>query len=144
MHDHRNQSISTRGQLPAPGPLESKLSDSGVEHHGDVVELVLGEEAEVLSCWQVLTEQAVDVFVDAPFPWASWVCEVDFQVCLLAERTMLGHFAALVVGERTSHLAVEAVEDSGEAVAVVSARPSSGLTRATKGVVRSTRVPTRD
>ncbi len=51
------------------------LSRAGVEPPGDIVELVLGEDAEVGSFRQILPEQPVGVFADAALPrrmgWAK-------------------------------------------------------------------------
>lgn len=105
--------------------------------------------AEVLSFWQVLAEQAVGVFVDAALPWAVWVGEVNLDVCLAGEDAMLRHLSSLVVGPgrrfRERRIwALKRLRMRAKPSAVALALPSSSCTRATKRVVRSTRVPTRD
>jgi hypothetical protein len=53
------------GRFPTEG-----FAWPGIELPGDVVELFLGEEGEVGSFGQVLSEQAVGVFADASLPGA--------------------------------------------------------------------------
>ncbi len=67
------------------------FSWSGVDLHGDLVELCLGVKAEVFSFWEVLAEQAVGVFVDAALPRAVGMSEVDLDSCLLFEPLVAGH-----------------------------------------------------
>ena len=62
------------GCFPAEG-----FAWSCVEQHGDIVELFLGEDAEIAAFGQVLAEQAVGIFVDAALPWAVRVGEVDLD-----------------------------------------------------------------
>jgi hypothetical protein len=53
------------------------LSRPRVELPCDVVELLLGEQGQVRSFGQVLAQQTVGVFADAPLPWGVWMHEVD-------------------------------------------------------------------
>src|SRR5665213_4427529 len=94
-------------------PVEG-FSGSGVHFHGDFVELLLAEEAEVLSLGEVLPEQAVGVFVDASLAWAVGMSEVDLDSGLLLEPLAACRFTSLVVGRGAAHGGLEAVEDVGE------------------------------
>ena len=58
--------------------------------------------AQVSALWEVLTQQAVCVFVRPPLPRTAWITEVDWEVSVDAELGMLSHFRTLVPGERSS------------------------------------------
>src|SRR5258708_1156834 len=60
--------------------------------------LLLGEDRQVGSFWQVLAEQSIDVLADAAFPWCVRVGEEDLNAGLLGEQLVLGHLGSLVVG----------------------------------------------
>ena len=60
------------------------FSWSGIEFPGDVVELLLGEQGQIGNLWQVLAEQAVDVFADASFPRCMGMSEKDRTPCFLS------------------------------------------------------------
>ena len=86
----------------------------GVEPPCNVVELVLGEQREVGSFGQVLAEQAVGVFADAPLPGSVWMGEVDGDSGIFRQGLVVSHLRALVEGHGTAQLAIEAVEYLGE------------------------------
>lgn len=54
-----------------------------VEFEGDIVELLLGEAAEVFAFGQAPPQQAVGVFAEAALPWAVGVGEIDVDAGLL-------------------------------------------------------------
>ena len=92
------------------------FSWSCVERFRDIVELLLVVVAELLSLGQVQAQQSVGVLVDASFPGAVGVGEVDLQASAFGEGFVANHLNALVVGHGPAHLGVEAVEDVGEAL----------------------------
>ena len=59
---------------------------------------------EVGAFREVLSEQAVGVLVGAALPWTLRVAEVDGQVGVCAELSVLCHFGALVPGQRAAEL----------------------------------------
>ena len=118
------------------------FSWSGIEFPGDVVELVLGKQRQIRCLWEVLAEQTVDVFGDASFPRSLGMSEIDSDPSIFSQGLVLAHFAALVKGPGTAHLAFKAIQNRGKGLRTVSALPLGNFTRATKRVVRSSRVPT--
>ena len=81
------------GGLPVEG-----FAGSTVECCGDGVEVVPGVSVEVGAVGEVLAEETVGVLVGSALPWALGVAEVDGQVGVCAELSVLGHFGALVPG----------------------------------------------
>ena len=86
----------------------------GIEFPGDVVELVLGKQRQIRCLWEVLGEQTVDVFGDASFPRSMGMSEIDSDPSIFSQGLVLAHFAALVKGHGTAHLAFKAIENRGK------------------------------
>ena len=59
---------------------------------------------EVGAFGEVLAEQTVGVLVGSTLPWTLRVAEVDVEVGLCAELSMLSHFDSLVPGQRLPEL----------------------------------------
>ena len=59
---------------------------------------------EVGAFGEVLAEETVGVVVGAALPWTLRVAEVDVEVGLCAELSMLSHFDSLVPGQRAAEL----------------------------------------
>ena len=78
--------------VPLPGP--------GVEAQGDLVEIVLAVHRQVRALGQVLTQQAVGVFVAAALPGAVRVGEVDRHTGAQGQCVVIAHLLALIVGQR--------------------------------------------
>lgn len=78
--------------LPLPGP--------GVEVQRDLVELILAVHRQVRALGQVLSEQAVGVFVAAALPGAVRVGEVDRHTGTQGQHVVIAHLLALIVGQR--------------------------------------------
>ena len=87
------------GGLPVEG-----LAGSTVQGGGDGGEIVDGVSAEVGALWEVLAQQAVGVLVGAALPGAVRIAEVDVDVGVDAELSVLGHLGALVPGQRSAEL----------------------------------------
>ena len=59
---------------------------------------------EVGAFGEVLTEETVGVLVGSTLPWTLRVAEVDVEVGICAELSVLGHFGALVPGQGAAEL----------------------------------------
>ena len=59
---------------------------------------------EVGAVGEVLAEETVGVLVGSTLPWTLRVAEVDGGVGVCAELGVLGHFGALVPGQRAAEL----------------------------------------
>ncbi|EDP61099.1 Integrase, catalytic region [alpha proteobacterium BAL199] len=84
-------------------PVEG-LSGPGVEggrHGGDILGAVL---AKVCALREVLSQQAVGVFVGSSLPRAVRIAEVDLDACIDLQVNMLGHLDTLVPGQRPAEL----------------------------------------
>ena len=51
-----------------------------------------------------MTEETVGVLVGSTLPWTLRVAEVDVEVGIYAELSVLGHFGALVPGQGAAEL----------------------------------------
>lgn len=89
------------GAIPAEG-----LPGPDIQGPGDVVELVLGVDAQVRALGQILPEQAIRVLVDAALPGAVRVGELDRHARVPAELLVRRHLPALVVGQAPRHLGI--------------------------------------
>src|SRR5437899_11899749 len=69
---------------------------------------------EVRSLWQILTQQAIGVFVAATLPGTVRMSEVDFDAGFFSQFRMLCHFAPLVISERATHVPIKALQDGAE------------------------------
>ena len=87
------------GGLPAEG-----FAGSTVQSRGDSVQVVPGVSAEVGAFGEVLTEETVGVLVGPTLPWCLGVAEVDIQIGIYAELSVLGHLGSLAPGQRTAQL----------------------------------------
>ena len=87
------------GGLPAEG-----FAGSTVQSRGDGGQVVPGVSAEVGAFGEVLAEETVGVLVGPTLPWCLGVAEVDIQVGIYAELSVLGHLGSLVPGQRTAEL----------------------------------------
>jgi hypothetical protein len=103
----RNASAST-----SEGVLKPRLSRATVELGGDRIQRSLVDLAEVGAPGQVLAEQAVGVLVGAPLPGAAWVAEVDLDTGVDGELLVFGHLAAVIPGQRVSHLLGQPLDGS--------------------------------
>src|SRR6202012_5043023 len=81
------------------GLVAEGYTDTSIEQQSDLIELILGEAAQVLASGEELPEQAIDVFVDAALPGGMGMSEVDIDARLLFEPAMLCHLSPLVIGE---------------------------------------------
>src|SRR5213592_3118325 len=52
--------------------------------------------AEISAPWEVLAQEAVDVFVAAALPGAVWIAEVDLDAGVDPQPGVLGHLRALI------------------------------------------------
>src|SRR5215207_3735151 len=73
----------------------------GGRHGGDLLGPM---SAEVGTFWEVLAQQPVGVLVGGALPGAVRIAEVDLHACVDPEPRMLGHFGALVPGQRPPQL----------------------------------------
>ena len=74
-----------------------------VEPLSDDVEVVLGVCAEVGSLGEILSDEAVGVFVAAALPGAVGIGEPDLDAGILGELSMSGHFGTAIICERFAH-----------------------------------------
>ena len=65
------------------------LSRALIEPQGDRVEVGLGEAREIGSSREVLSQQAVGVFVAAALPGIAWIAEVNLHVGGTVKRLWL-------------------------------------------------------
>lgn len=104
--------------------------------------VVLGEDRQVRSLWNVLSQQAIGVRILATLPRAVRIGEIDLNVGLFGEDFVTVHLATLVVSPglaRRRPLAVEYAAKLSTRALVVAL---STLASTTKPVVRSASVPT--
>ena len=87
------------GGLPVEG-----FAGSTVECCGDSVQVVPGVSAEIGAFGEVLAEETVGVLVGATLPWTLGVAEVDVEIGVYAELSVLGHLGSLVPGQRLAEL----------------------------------------
>ncbi len=94
------------GDLPGfpQGFANRGLTGAAVEGCRDGGEIISGVFGEVSPFWEVLSQQAVGVFVHAPLPRAMRVAEVDGQARVDAELRVLSHLRSLVPCQRPAEL----------------------------------------
>jgi hypothetical protein len=71
----------------------------------------LREEGEVRALRQILSQQAIGVFVLAALPRAMGMGEVNLDAGIFSQFRMLCHFTTLIVSERAAQLQIEALQD---------------------------------
>lgn len=76
------------------------LSQSRIEAQSDLVELGLTADRQVGALGQVLTQQAVGVFVATALPWTVRVGEIHLHAGARSQCGVLAHLLALVVRKR--------------------------------------------
>ncbi len=67
------------GRVDRRGVEAEALAGTGVEFVGDVVEIFLGWPSHAFAHGEVLTQEAIGVFVRAPLPRTAWVGEEDLE-----------------------------------------------------------------
>jgi hypothetical protein len=72
-----------------------------VEAQGYLVEIGLRIAGQVGFLREVLSQQAIGVFVGAALPGALRITEVDLHLCVHDEALVFGHLQASVPGQRT-------------------------------------------
>ena len=77
-----------------------------------MVQVVLGDFGEVGPFGEVLTDEAVGVFVDGTFVGAVGVGEVDVEAKFLGELFVLGEFFSVVYGEGVAQVPGDVYEGS--------------------------------
>ena len=77
-----------------------RQSGSSIQAERDGIQLGLAVAGEISRVRQVLTQQAVGVFVRATLPWALRVTEVHLDIRRNRERTMRREFAASIPRQR--------------------------------------------
>ena len=87
------------GGLPIEG-----FAGSTVECCGDGVQVASGVSAEVGAFEEVLAEETVGVLVGATLPGTLGVAEVDIEVGVYSELSVLGHLGSLVPGQGAAQL----------------------------------------
>src|SRR5436305_1983248 len=97
-------------------PPVKRLAGSAVERGCDGGEIVDVVAREVGASREVLTEQAVGVFVGAALPGALRVAEVDLEAGVDSKLRVLGHLGALVPDERAAKLLGERRDRGGDRV----------------------------
>lgn len=98
------------------GAFEAEgFSWAGVQLPGNGIEFFLREVSQVSSLGEVLSEQAVGVFVDAALPWAVRIGKVNFHAGGQGQALVLSHFLALIVGQRKALLRLDAIQYMTEA-----------------------------
>ena len=87
------------GGLPAEG-----FAGSTVQSCGDSVQVAPGVSAEIGAFREVLAEQTVGVLVGATLPGTLGVAEVNIEIGVYSELSVLGHLGSLVPGQRLAEL----------------------------------------
>ena len=85
------------GSSPAEG-----FTGSCVQSMRDRAQLIDAVLAEISALGEVLSQQAVCIFVAPALPGALWVTEIDFQPRIDLELRMLGHFRTLIPSQRSA------------------------------------------
>lgn len=70
-----------------------------VELPGNSIEFSLSESGEISALGEILPEQAVGIFVDAPLPRAMDVGEVDMDAGYFDKSFILRHLVPLIIGQ---------------------------------------------
>lgn len=71
----------------------------GVQAIDNRIEFFLAVDGQVRSFWQVLTQQAVNIFAGAPLSGTMRVAEVDPHAGIGSQVGMACHFLALAIGQ---------------------------------------------
>ena len=87
------------GGLPVEG-----FAGSTVECCGDSVQVVLCVSAEIGAFGEVLAEETVGVLVGATLPGTLGVAEVDIEIGVYSQLSVLGHLGSLVPGQGAAQL----------------------------------------
>ena len=87
------------GGLPIEG-----FAGSTVQSCGDSVQVVSCVSAEIGAFGEVLAEETVGVLVGATLPGTLGVAEVDVEIGVYSELSVLCHLGSLVPGQRAAQL----------------------------------------
>ena len=87
------------GGLPIEG-----FAGSTVQCCGDSVQVASGVSAEIGAFGEVLSEETVGVLVGATLPGTLGVAEVDIEIGVYSELSVLGHLGSLVPGQGAAQL----------------------------------------
>ena len=85
-----------RKDLQWGGPVQT-FSGARVQSLGNGVQLALRVGRQVRALGQILTEQAIGIFIRPALPRAAWVAKVDIDVCgdgellTMAQNISAGH-----------------------------------------------------
>jgi hypothetical protein len=90
------------------------LSRAAIQLGGDRIQGGLVELAQVGASGEVLAEQPVGVLVAATLPGATRITEVHLDAGVDRELGVLGHFLALIPGQRPAELLGQPGNGSGE------------------------------
>ena len=77
-----------------------RFSGSFVELARDLVEIGLGVRSEIDTARQILSQQAIGVFIGASLPRALRIAEIDGDVGGQGEALVVGEFFSAIPGER--------------------------------------------
>ena len=98
------------------GAFEAEgFSRTRIQLPGHGIEFRLSETTQVSSLGEVLSEQAIGIFVDATLPWAVRIGKVNFHAGRLGQALVLRHLLALIVSQRQALLRLDAIEDVAKA-----------------------------
>ena len=79
--------------------LEAKaFSGPLINFVDDLSHVLIAEIINVFSLWDVLSDQTISVFVEAPLPGMIWVREEALGSQLAGDLFMVSEFSAIVVG----------------------------------------------
>src|ERR1035437_1038180 len=91
------------------------FSRTSVQLPRNSIEFLLSKASQVSSFGEVLSEQAVGIFVDATLPWTVRIGKVNFHTSRFSQALMLGHLFALIVRQRKALLRLDTIEDVAKA-----------------------------
>ena len=91
-----------------------RFSGAIVEAGGDGVEIVLAEGGKGHALGEILTQQAVGVLVGTALPRCVRVGEENAHAGGEGQPLVVGHFLALVVGQRLAQRCRNGVQGAGE------------------------------
>ena len=104
---HSSSKCNTRGVEKFDGSSEAeRLSGPCVEFHLGLLELILGDGMKRLSFWEVLSDEAVGIFIEASFPGGVRMSEEELGLEFLSDALVEGELFAVVRCECEDEMAV--------------------------------------